>query len=68
MLIPFAIGFIAVVAIAALIVAIIERRHRRRRPESRRDSNGFIPWDWPTCPVNGHDHPEPPELEQEPAA
>jgi len=57
------------IALAALTVALLDRR-RRRRNVRRNGHDVFVAWDWPTRPVNGHDHPEPPELlqEGEPAA
>ena len=64
---------VVAVAAAALVVAlvtlgfmIVERRRRRRHV--RRNGNDFVMWDWPLRPIDGHDHPEPPELEHEPAA
>jgi len=56
------------IAVAALTLTLVERR--RRHQPVHRNGDGFVAWDWPTRPVNGHDHPEPPELagEREPAA
>jgi len=60
-----AVALISVIAIAVHLRAM--RRHARRR---NGDGSDFVAWDWPQRPVNGHDHPEPPELlqEGEPAA
>jgi len=53
------------VACAALVLAFAD--HRRQRYTRRNGHDAFVAWDWPPRPVNGHDHPEPPELEREPA-
>ena len=63
--------------IAALILATLAlagvaltglRLRAMRRPARRRNGHEFVPWDWPPRPINGHDHPDPPELEREPTA
>lgn len=66
MLSALAIGLAIGVALTALILTLAERRRRRR--DTRRNGRDFVAWDWPQRPVNGHDHPEPPELQREPQA
>ena len=66
MLTTVALAVALVIAVAALALALTDRR--RRRGDTHRNGDGFVAWDWPLRPVNGHDHPEPPELEREPAA
>jgi hypothetical protein len=50
------------VILTGLRLRVLRRDHRRN------GNDAFVMWDWPSRPVNGHDHPEPPELEREPTA
>jgi len=60
---------LAVVALFGVLTIAVADRRRRRRDTRPGNNGGFVAWDWPQRPVNGHDHPEPPELlEEEPAA
>lgn len=68
MITAIAITIVAVVAIIALVVAVGARRRRIPPHHGNGHNGGFVAWDWPPRPVNGHDHPDPPELEREPAA
>jgi hypothetical protein len=59
---------LAVLAFVGFIVVGLWLHAVSRRDVPRSDSDRFVAWDWPMRPVNGHDHPEPPELEREPSA
>ena len=54
------------IAAAALAFTLIDRSRRRR--DVRRNGDGFVAWDWPLRPIDGHDHPDPPELQPEQSA
>jgi hypothetical protein len=53
---------LAALAFAGVIATGLRLRAVSRRDHRRNGDNGFVAWDWPPRPVNGHDHPEPPEL------
>jgi hypothetical protein len=59
---------LAALAFVGFIVIGLRLRAVSRRDHRRNGDNGFKAWDWPPRPINGHDHPEPPELEREPTA
>lgn len=68
MFITALIALVVVFTAATLVVTLVDRPRRPRRGADRRNGGAPVMWDWPPRPINGHDHPEPPELEREPSA
>lgn len=59
---------VAALALLGVLLISLTIHGMRRQQRGRNGHQDFVAWDWPARPVNGHDHPEPPELDREPAA